>query len=290
MIKAVINYYRNIFNFKDRASRSDFWWVVFFNLGLLFIARLLLVPEFGPDSFASFSTVFSLINFLPGLSLWVRRMHDMDKSGWFLLIFLLVPIGPAILLVMLFLPGTPEANRFGEVPVLKRLQARRQKRETTDKREKEQKYRKKLKTDKQKRREKLKPADLSKNSFLSMFFDKKVDLSGRHMSGSTINKCEMEGVKAQKVNFGFANLSMSRFINVDFTGSNFSAADLRASHYEGVNFSDCDMRGADLRRADFEHCNFSGANMRDAKVERDQHDEMGLSADQIEQIEWYDAV
>lgn len=49
---------------------------------------------------------------VPDVSLTVRRLHDLDQSGWYLLVSL-VPVGPIILLIMMLVPGQAHVNRFG---------------------------------------------------------------------------------------------------------------------------------------------------------------------------------
>jgi uncharacterized membrane protein YhaH (DUF805 family) len=63
------------------------------------------VPFLGP--------VFSLITLVPGLALGARRLHDIDKSGWFLLLALIPLIGALILLVWFVRRPDPAPNRFG---------------------------------------------------------------------------------------------------------------------------------------------------------------------------------
>ena len=52
---------------------------------------------------------------LPSLAAGVRRLHDVDKSGWFLLLGL-IPIVGLVLLYFFVIPGTPGDNRFGAPP------------------------------------------------------------------------------------------------------------------------------------------------------------------------------
>ena len=59
--------------------------------------------------------VWSLAVLVPLLAVTVRRLHDQDKSGW-LVLLQLVPIANIVLLVFMFLPGTPGPNKFGPDP------------------------------------------------------------------------------------------------------------------------------------------------------------------------------
>lgn len=60
--------------------------------------------------------IFALIVFLPTLAVTVRRLHDSNKSGWFLLIYIIPIIGPLVILVFMLLPSTPGNNNFGPQP------------------------------------------------------------------------------------------------------------------------------------------------------------------------------
>lgn len=91
--------------FDGRASRSEFWWFILFQilvtLGVAFISGWL-------------STLLSLGLLLPMLAAQVRRLHDVDKTGWLMLIGLIPLIGWLIVLYWSVLPGSAGANQFGE--------------------------------------------------------------------------------------------------------------------------------------------------------------------------------
>jgi uncharacterized membrane protein YhaH (DUF805 family) len=61
-------------------------------------------------------TLWGLIIFIPNLAVTIRRLHDQDKSGWFILLGLIPLVGAIILLVFYFLEGTRGPNRFGPDP------------------------------------------------------------------------------------------------------------------------------------------------------------------------------
>ena len=61
--------------------------------------------------------VLWLATFIPSLAVTVRRLHDLDKSGWWLLIILVPFIGAIVLLVFMCIEGTRGANRFGPDPL-----------------------------------------------------------------------------------------------------------------------------------------------------------------------------
>ncbi|MDP1708561.1 MAG: DUF805 domain-containing protein [Gammaproteobacteria bacterium] len=88
--------------FDGRASRSEFWWWVLFT----FLVSLAtgMVSE-------TLSALFSLGVLLPSLAAGARRLHDTDRSGWFLLLWLIPIIGWIILIVLVAQEGK-EPNRF----------------------------------------------------------------------------------------------------------------------------------------------------------------------------------
>jgi uncharacterized membrane protein YhaH (DUF805 family) len=60
--------------------------------------------------------LYALAVLLPTLEVEIRRLHDIDKSGWWILIFLVPFVGGTWLLVLLCLRGSPAENRFGPMP------------------------------------------------------------------------------------------------------------------------------------------------------------------------------
>lgn len=109
-----MNYYidafRNYVNFQGRANRTQFWMFILFNL----IAGVILFGiAFAVPALAFLITVYNLAVFLPSLAICVRRLHDTDRSGWWILLGLIPLVGGIIMLILYLLPGTPGANRFG---------------------------------------------------------------------------------------------------------------------------------------------------------------------------------
>lgn len=107
--QAIRSCYSNYATFSGRASRSEYWFFALYQcLGIL--VCLVLWP-FGIGQ-AAFS-LFAIGNFLPTLSVLVRRLHDTDRSGWWYWIGLVPLAGPILLLVWFCSRGTVGANRFG---------------------------------------------------------------------------------------------------------------------------------------------------------------------------------
>jgi uncharacterized membrane protein YhaH (DUF805 family) len=97
--------------FNGRAARSEYWWFVLFTF-LVSLATGMVSQ--------TLSGLFSLAVLLPSLAVGVRRLHDIDKSGWFLLLGLIPIVGWIILIVWAAQEGK-EPNRFSSTaanPVL----------------------------------------------------------------------------------------------------------------------------------------------------------------------------
>lgn len=64
-----------------------------------------------------FSLVYSVAVLIPSVAVGVRRLHDLDRSGWWLLIMLIPLLGTLLLLIYFCLRGTVGPNRFGPDPL-----------------------------------------------------------------------------------------------------------------------------------------------------------------------------
>jgi len=115
--EAISSGFQNYVNFSGRAQRSAFWyWALFVFLGS-FVAGILDAMIFGIDAYAPISGLFGLVVLLPGLAVSVRRLHDIGRSGWWLLIWLVPLIGWIILIYWYCQPGEPGFNQFGRNPL-----------------------------------------------------------------------------------------------------------------------------------------------------------------------------
>lgn len=87
----------NYCNFSGRASRSEYWWYVLFTAILSGVISLIFAGS--QNTLTIVSGIVNLILLLPGLGLCVRRLHDTNRSGWWLLIGL-IPIAGWIVLII----------------------------------------------------------------------------------------------------------------------------------------------------------------------------------------------
>ena len=105
--------------FSGRARRMEYWYFVLFNLIVAFVLALidtLLGTTTGVSSFGLLSGIYSLAVLIPTLAVLVRRLHDIDRSGWWILINLIPLVGTIVLLVFALMPGTPGSNQYGPDP------------------------------------------------------------------------------------------------------------------------------------------------------------------------------
>jgi uncharacterized membrane protein YhaH (DUF805 family) len=112
-IGAIKTCFSKYVDFKGRARRPEYWWWVLFNVlvGLaLGIIDLVLASVGIP---AVLSNLANLVFLLPSLAVGARRLHDTDRSGWWLLLWLIPLIGWIIVIVFLCQRGTEGPNRFG---------------------------------------------------------------------------------------------------------------------------------------------------------------------------------
>ncbi|WP_179378605.1 DUF805 domain-containing protein [Jannaschia marina] len=109
---AVVSAYRGAFDATGRADRSEYWWFVVFGVIAGWFGMTLVLAFDVP---AGVLLPLFLSVFVPSVALTVRRLHDIDRSGWWYLIGL-VPFGGLLLLIFTVLPGTPGDNRFGPPP------------------------------------------------------------------------------------------------------------------------------------------------------------------------------
>lgn len=103
-------------DFSGRANRKQFWLYALW-LCVVYIVIGILSAALGEKAGNAVIALVGLALLVPNLAMIVRRLHDTDRSGWWVLISLLPLIGGLILFVFEVLPGTPGENRFGNQPL-----------------------------------------------------------------------------------------------------------------------------------------------------------------------------
>lgn len=105
--------------FSGRSRRKEYWYFVLFNIIVAIVLSLIdmLLGTFSSASnIGLLSGIYSLAVLIPTIALTVRRLHDIDRSGWWILINLVPFIGSIVILIFALLEGTPGDNRFGPSP------------------------------------------------------------------------------------------------------------------------------------------------------------------------------
>jgi len=130
--EAVRSVYRNYATFDGRAPRSEYWWFQLFNVLVTLAIYAAGIAVAAVSRNAGFglilvaAIVYAVLTFVPSLAVTVRRLHDSDKSGWWLLIVFIPYVGALILLIFMVLDSSVGFNRYGppygEMPGDKRVQ------------------------------------------------------------------------------------------------------------------------------------------------------------------------
>ncbi len=119
---AIVSGFRQYVTIKGRAPRSAYWyWILFYillNLVCVNIDNFLAGGTMTPDHQSGpVELSFLLLVFLPTIALSVRRLHDINRSGWWLLIATIPVIGAIVLIIWHCTKGTEGDNRFGADPL-----------------------------------------------------------------------------------------------------------------------------------------------------------------------------
>jgi uncharacterized membrane protein YhaH (DUF805 family) len=111
--QAISSGFSNYVTFSGRAIRSEYWYWVLFTIVGNIVAEII-------DAVIGITAIdplFGLAVLLPSIAVAVRRLHDLDRSGWWILIGLIPIIGWIILIIWYCGRGTVGSNRFGSDPL-----------------------------------------------------------------------------------------------------------------------------------------------------------------------------
>jgi len=107
--------------FRGRARRKEYWMFYLFAMifGIVLAIIDVMVGSFSPEAgMGLLGGIYTLAIIIPMMAVSVRRLHDTDRSGWWLLFSIIPIIGPIVLFVFTVLDGTPGANQYGDNPKL----------------------------------------------------------------------------------------------------------------------------------------------------------------------------
>lgn len=121
MIKAYLNYWLKAFDFKSKISRKDYWLTILASFIVSFIIAIILrvvfeyeviidytnfiVTRVAADPGLLINDIWTYLNIIPSLSIAIRRLHDINRSGFWVLISFVPVIGWIWLLILLIKPS-----------------------------------------------------------------------------------------------------------------------------------------------------------------------------------------
>lgn len=119
-VQAIKSCFMKYFTFEGRASRSEYWFFFLFIFIGLFVTGSLDNYIFDlagkPEAIHPLYLAFVLLTFIPNIAVNIRRLHDINRTGWWYLLVFTV-IGVLLILVWACEKGTAGENRFGPEPV-----------------------------------------------------------------------------------------------------------------------------------------------------------------------------
>ena len=111
---------KNYVGFSGRSRRSEYWYFTLFYLVIAIVLSVLDGIVFGGSVDGKgtpvLSGLFMLAMLLPSIAVGIRRLHDTDRSGWWLLMGLVPLVGVIVLIVFFVQDSKPDDNRFGPNP------------------------------------------------------------------------------------------------------------------------------------------------------------------------------
>ena len=113
--EAISQGFKKYVTFTGQARRSEYWFFILFYT-LCSIAATIVDVAVGFGTSGLLGGLVALGFLIPSIRAGVRRLHDIDRTGWWMLIVLIPLIGPIVLLVFLVTNGTDGPNRFGADP------------------------------------------------------------------------------------------------------------------------------------------------------------------------------
>jgi uncharacterized membrane protein YhaH (DUF805 family) len=114
-VGAIKKGFRGYVVWNARSTRSEYWWWSLFAVIAAIVASIIDTAIFSTDMITGIgpvSGIVTIVLFLPGLSVWIRRLHDTDRTGWWVWIMLIPIVGAIVSLVFVLLPSTMGPTRW----------------------------------------------------------------------------------------------------------------------------------------------------------------------------------
>lgn len=108
--------YANYANFNGRARRKEYWYFMLFYILFVFLLSIVDFIIFREAGFGLFNSLFQLASLIPTLAVGTRRLHDINASGWWQLLYIIPIIGGIILLFFFILDSNSGDNDYGPNP------------------------------------------------------------------------------------------------------------------------------------------------------------------------------
>ena len=115
MLNSLKQVMANYANFSGRSGRAEYWWFALTNLILsvaFYFTTLALIPMLSWFSLTPL-ILHAMVIIIPYLAVTVRRLHDTNRSAWWLLLWLIPYIGAIVLLILMALKTYPYPNKWG---------------------------------------------------------------------------------------------------------------------------------------------------------------------------------
>lgn len=112
-VEAIKSVFTQYVGFSGRARRSEYW---YFTLFYAIVDGVLTGLGQASSAFSVIAGIFALAVLLPSIAVSIRRLHDIGKSGWWILISLIPVIGAIILIVFACKDSEPGDNAYGPNP------------------------------------------------------------------------------------------------------------------------------------------------------------------------------
>ena len=104
--------------FEGRAGRSEYWWFFLFSAACVVALSIIdsIVFDVQFENYGVLVIIYLIAVMLPTIAVSVRRLHDMDQTGWWYMLVFVPMIGWILVLCWLIFPGTVGPNKFGLDP------------------------------------------------------------------------------------------------------------------------------------------------------------------------------